>query len=179
MEPIEPINRAINYIESNLTHAINLERVSAVAGYSPFHFSRLFLELVGETPGDYIRKRRLSEAARELINSRKSILDIALDYQFQSQEAFSRSFKRLFRADPGAYRKRRRLTRTFSRIILNPSLKSSIYVPEISPQKKIILPRPRLDQIIRLHTSAIFAYRANTNHLTGKFDDVYLFFDSA
>src|SRR5688572_8768492 len=130
MEPIESINRAINCIENNLTEAISLEEISAVAGYSLFHFSRLFLDLVGETPGEYIRKRRLSEAARELVNSRKSILDIALDYQFQSQEAFSRSFKRLFRASPGTYRKSRHLTRTFSRISLDPSLKKSIYFPE-------------------------------------------------
>ena len=177
MEPIEPINRAINYIESNLTEAISLEDVSAVAGYSLFHFSRLFLELIGETPGDYIRKRRLSEAARELVSSRKSILDIALDYQFQSQEAFSRSFKRLFRASPGIYRKKRRLTRIFLRITLNPSLKKSIYFPEASQQKKVKLPRPHLDQVIRLHTAAIFTYRANTNLLNRRFDDLFLLFE--
>jgi AraC-like DNA-binding protein len=174
MEPIEPINRAINYIEGNLTEAISLEEVSAAAGYSLFHFSRLFLDLIGETPGNYIRKRRLSEAARELVNSRKSILDIALDYQFQSQEAFSRSFKRLFRASPGTYRKRRRLTRTFSKITLNPALKRSIYFPGAS---QISLPRPRLDQVIRLHPSAILTYRARANLLTGRFDDIYLFFE--
>ena len=179
MENIEPINRAIDYIENNLTEAIRLEEVSAVAGYSLFHFSRLFLELIGETPGDYIRKRRLSEAACELINSRKSILDIALDYQFQSQEAFSRSFKRLFRVSPGTYRKRRYLTRTFPRITLNPSLKESIYFPEVSQQKKVILPRPHLDQIIRLHPAALFTYRVNANLLNRRFDDLFLFFESA
>jgi AraC-like DNA-binding protein len=179
MEPIEPINRAINYIEGNLTEAISLEEVSAAAGYSLFHFSRLFLDLIGETPGDYIRKRRLSEAARELVNSRKRILDIALDYQFQSQEAFSRSFKRLFRASPGTYRKRRRLTKTFARITLNPALKKSIYFPGASQQKRVILPRPHLDQVICLHPSAVFTYRASANLLTGKFDAVYLFFDPA
>lgn len=179
MENTKLINRAIDYIEDNLTEAISLEGVSAVAGYSLFHFSRLFLELIGETPGDYIRKRRLSEAARELVNSRKSILDIALDYQFQSQEAFSRSFKRFFRASPGTYRKRRRLTRTFSRISLDPSLKKSIYFPGAYQQKKVILPRPHLDQIIRLHTAAIFTHRTNANLLTHSFDDIYLFFEPA
>src|SRR5262245_7049845 len=111
MDYSEPINQAIDYIENNLTEAVTLEKISAAAGYSPFHFGRLFLALIGETPGEYLRKRRLSEAARELVVSRRKILDIALDYQFQSQEAFTRAFKKRFRVSPALYRRKRRLAR--------------------------------------------------------------------
>lgn len=59
-----------------------------------------------ETPGSYIRKRRLSEAVRQLLTSKSRILDIALDYQFDSQAAFTRAFRAMFAISPGSYRKR-------------------------------------------------------------------------
>ena len=62
--------------------------------------------MAGDSVGEYIRKRRLTESADELIGGSKRVLDIALDFHFQSQEAFSRSFKKLFGLTPGAYRKK-------------------------------------------------------------------------
>lgn len=108
-EYVDQINCAIDYIEANLRQTISMERVAAEAGYSRFYFGRLFRATVGETPGSYVRKRRLSEAAHELVTSKRRILDIALDYQFQSQAAFTRSFKRLFGINPGDYRRKRQL----------------------------------------------------------------------
>jgi AraC-like DNA-binding protein len=67
--------------------------------------------MTGETPAGYLRQRRLSEAARALVDSSQPILEIALDYQFNSQEAFTRAFHRRFRLTPNAYRHRRRLKR--------------------------------------------------------------------
>jgi AraC-like DNA-binding protein len=118
MDYISPINRAIDYIEANLAETIDMESVAAAAGYSRFHFGRLFLAMVGETPAGYVRKRRLSEAAGELVVSKKRIIDIALDYQFQSQAAFTRAFRQVFGLSPGAYRKRGRLVRLSRRITL-------------------------------------------------------------
>jgi AraC family transcriptional regulator len=118
MDYINPINRAIDYIEANLTQTIDLSEVAAAAGYSPFHLSRLFLAMTGETPGGYIRKRRLSEAARQLLASETRILDIALDYQFGSQAAFTRAFRAALGTSPGTYRKRGRCARLTHRIAL-------------------------------------------------------------
>jgi AraC-like DNA-binding protein len=118
MEYTAPVNRAIGYIGNRLGEPIAIEDVAAAAGYSRFHFDRLFLAVVGDTASRYIRKRRLSEAARQLVTSNKRILDIALDCQFQSQEAFTRAFRRAFGISPGAYRKRGRLARLFPRITL-------------------------------------------------------------
>ncbi len=56
--------------------------------------------------GEYVRKRRLAEAADELLDGSRRIIDIALDYHFQSQEAFTRAFKRSFSLTPHAYRKK-------------------------------------------------------------------------
>ena len=56
--------------------------------------------------GSYIRKRRIAQAAEELLSGARNILDIALDYRFQSHEAFSRSFKKACGLTPGGYRKK-------------------------------------------------------------------------
>jgi len=173
MEPIDLINQAIDYMENNLTEPIRLENISAVGGYSRFHFCRLFVDLTGETPAGYLRKRRLSEAARELVNSKKPILNIALDYQFQSQEAFTRSFKRRFRISPGIYRKRRYLARIFSRITLDPSRKHLIYFQRGDAQEEIT-PRPGLGLIRRVYPCALFTYQTQASLAGRKFDQIYL-----
>jgi len=105
---LQSIARSIARIESNLTQPLSLETIAApVANYSPYHFLRLFRAATGETPGSYLRKRRLSEAARAIIESERPLITIAFDYQFQSQEAFSRSFKQQFGIPPGALRRTR------------------------------------------------------------------------
>ena len=131
---------------------VTTTQVAAATGYSRAHLGRLFLEMTGETLAGYIRKRRLSEAARRLVATRVSILDLALDYQFESQEAFTRSFKRHFRLSPGAYRKRGRLAGAFSRITLR---------------------RPRVLSV-QLHT--LLMRRALPNAGLQPFDTLYLWY---
>jgi AraC family transcriptional regulator len=118
MDNFELVNQAIAYIEGRLTEPVTTAEVAASIGYSRAHFGRLFLEMTGETLAGYLRKRRLTEAARRLLTTRCSILDLALDYQFESQDAFTRSFKRLFRYSPGAYRRRGRFSSALQRITL-------------------------------------------------------------
>ncbi|MFM1655727.1 helix-turn-helix domain-containing protein [Brevibacillus sp. B_LB10_24] len=71
------------------------------------NFHRIFEAVLGETAGNYIRSRRLSRAANDLLYTDQRILDIAVHYQFDSQEAFNRAFKRVYKVSPGAYRKNR------------------------------------------------------------------------
>lgn len=120
-DAIPQLKHAITHLESHLTAPTSIEEAAALVGYSRYHFSRLFLAVTGITPVAYLRKRRLTEAARELATSSKRILDIALDYQFQSQEAFTRSFKQEFGVSPGFYRMQKRLRRLFDRITLGVS----------------------------------------------------------
>ena len=72
---------------------------------SKYHFHRIFKTFVGESTHDYLRKRRLTEAAQQLLFSDSRILDIALQHNYGSQEAFSRAFKTQFGITPGEYRK--------------------------------------------------------------------------
>lgn len=110
MEYIERITEAVHYIERNLKSKLHLEQISSYTAYSKFHFQRLFLLVTGETAGRYIINRRLTEAAKEL-NRRPngSIIDIALEYGFESHEAFTRAFKKRFGVTPFSFKKKGKL----------------------------------------------------------------------
>jgi AraC-like DNA-binding protein len=109
--------RSVDYIETNLRNPLTVEEIaSQSAYYSLYHFVRLFRILTGETPGSYLRKRRLAEAARELVEGDRTILEIALDYQFQSHEAFTRSFKQHFGIAPNEQRRSRQFLHLTSRV---------------------------------------------------------------
>jgi AraC-like DNA-binding protein/GNAT superfamily N-acetyltransferase len=141
---LKVLNQAIAYLESKLTQPVSIAEAAAQVGYSRYHFSRTFLVTTGMTPAAYLRKRRLSEAARQLATSAKPILEVALDYQFQSQEAFSRSFKQEFGVSPGRYRLQRRLRWLIDKItlgagrLLYPGRGISQKPPIIVPERKLV-----------------------------------------
>ncbi len=101
----EAVVRAADLIERHLREPISLDAVARRAGFSLWHFHRVFAELTGESLGAYIRRRRLTAAAEELRASRRTVLAVALDFQFESQEAFTRAFRAAFGATPGAFRR--------------------------------------------------------------------------
>lgn len=98
------IHRSLEWIERNLHRRIYLEDVAFVSNFSKFHFHRIFQNTINMSVDDYVRMRRLSIAAVNLIHSDARIIDIALDAQFNSQEAFSRAFKKTYFLSPGEYR---------------------------------------------------------------------------
>lgn len=99
------IQGSLEWIENNLHRKIYLEDVALVSGFSKYHFHRVFQNTIHMSVDDYVRMRRLSIAAVSLIYSTERIIDIALEAQFNSQEAFSRSFKKTYFFAPGEYRK--------------------------------------------------------------------------
>ena len=98
------IQDALNYIEKNLCEELSLDEIAAAAGFSKFYFHRVFQSETGMPVYDYIRKRRLAGAAVLLRTTGISILDIAVAFCFESQEAFMRAFKRVYLLPPGRYR---------------------------------------------------------------------------
>lgn len=98
------IKESIEYIEDNLDNKIELKELADKAFLSKYHFHRVFHSVVGEPVAEYIRKRRLKEAASELITTDNKIVDIALKYQFSSQEAFTKAFKRIYGVPPREFR---------------------------------------------------------------------------
>ena len=104
MNYIEHIENTLTYIESNLKNEITLVDLAQAAGYSEYHFLRVFKEVMRFTPADYIRKRRISEIARELDGSDRPISDIAFEYGFNSKENFTRAFKTEHHVLPTEYK---------------------------------------------------------------------------
>jgi len=102
---VDAILQSIDFIEENLQNELTVLEVSRRACYSVYHFIRLFEGVTGHTPKDYILRRRIAEAARELADPRKKIIDVCFDYQFGSPEVFSRAFKRLTGIPPGEMQK--------------------------------------------------------------------------
>ena len=85
---------------------ITLKRISDSLGYSEFYVSRRFKEISGMQFRDYLRYRRLAFALKDVRDTDKSILDIALDYGFSSHEAFTRAFKEAYGIVPSEYRQK-------------------------------------------------------------------------
>jgi len=102
---VESILRAVDYIELNLHKTLRLSDIAKETGYSMFHFDRVFKYTLGESIIEYVRKRRLTEAANELIKTNNRIIDIAIKYGFDSQQAFTATFKKYYNISPGKYRK--------------------------------------------------------------------------
>jgi AraC family transcriptional regulator len=101
---LERVFKSIDYIERNMFEPIDIHNIAGASNYSTYHFCRIFRSLVGDSPKEYLRKRRLTIAAERLVKGESSILNIALDCQFESHAAFSRSFKQLFKISPEQYR---------------------------------------------------------------------------
>lgn len=105
MDYIASIQKSLDYIEENLDEKLTLQEISDFVYISPYHFSRIFKAVIGITTHEYIRRRRLSESAKLLINTDKKILEIAIISGFSSQEAFSKSFKQYFASSPLNFRR--------------------------------------------------------------------------
>lgn len=103
VETIKAVQNMQDYIENNLCNSITLKQLSNAAGYSPWHAARLFKEVTKKTPFDYIRALRLSKAAIILRDKDEKILDVALDFVFDSHEGFTRAFSKEFGMTPRKY----------------------------------------------------------------------------
>ena len=100
MTSLESIVQAIEFTEAQLRTPISVADMAEAAGYSLYHFCRMFGKFTRHTPYDYLMRRRMTLAAGEVIQTDRRIVDIALDYQFQSHEGFTRAFQRMFETSP-------------------------------------------------------------------------------
>jgi AraC family transcriptional regulator len=109
------MHRVLEHIDRELDQPLDLERLAAVANFSSFHFHRLFTAWMGETLGDYVRRRRLELAALRLVAQPDlPIVQVALSVGFGSPEAFARAFKARFGQTPTEWRANTRAERANS-----------------------------------------------------------------
>lgn len=95
----------LNYIDTNIKDSINIDVLAEITSYSVPHFFRLFLSYMNISPMNYVLKRKLYFAARELVMNETKIVDIAFSYGFESHDAFGRAFKRVYGVTPSEFRK--------------------------------------------------------------------------
>jgi AraC family transcriptional regulator len=115
---INRIQNALNYVEDNLYEKIEIEEIAKIAFMSQSSFYLVFSSILGTTVKDYIRKRRLSLSAYDLIRSDLGVLEIALKYQYCTSESYSRSFKNLFGIAPKQYKEKNLYTNVFPRVTI-------------------------------------------------------------
>ncbi|KAF0193878.1 MAG: DNA-binding domain-containing protein [Bacillota bacterium] len=116
MSYVEKVRAALDFITLNLREDIKVEDVARAVHFSVSHFHSIFHRVVGSTLAAYVRCRRLNLAALDLALSRKRIIDIAVEYRFESQETFTRAFKRHYDVTPSRFRKHELFSQTMSRM---------------------------------------------------------------
>ncbi len=100
MNWIQSLSKAVQYVEEHMTDEINIDDLASVSFTSGSHFQLIFHMVMGMTVGEYIRNRRLSLAAQELLQPNNKIIDIAMRYQYETPESFSKAFTRFHGVPP-------------------------------------------------------------------------------
>src|SRR5438445_9240436 len=138
---MNPAQKALWFIESHLAGELTLDEVAAVAGVSRFHLVRAFAAATGFSVMRYVRARRLSEAARALANGAPDILNVALDADYGSHEAFTRAFRDHFGVTPEAVRGSTRLDNLSLQepITMDSTLIDNLQAPRFATGKSLLV----------------------------------------
>jgi len=103
MNYVNLIQKTIDYIDDNITEKITVEELASIAGFSIFHYYRVFHSFVGMPVMEYITRRKLQYSIFHLNNGEK-IMDIALNFGFETHAGFTKAFKKSFGYSPKYYR---------------------------------------------------------------------------
>lgn len=101
---MDTVQKALWYVETHSRQSLTLERVASAIQVSPYYLTRAFAAVMGTPLMRYVRRRRLSEAAKQLAVGATDIMAVAIDHGYGSHEAFSRAFKEEFRVTPESVR---------------------------------------------------------------------------
>lgn len=104
MDTLKQFNIAMQYIEAHLADEIDFDMVAQLACCSEYHFRRMFASLSGMGLSEYIRYRRLSQAAVDLSQTDARVIDIAVQYGYSSADAFTKAFQALHGVTPSEAR---------------------------------------------------------------------------
>ena len=102
------LNRLVDVVEEDLTEDLDVVRLAAALGTTEYHLRRMFSALAGMPLSEYVRRRRMTVAAAEVVTGCGDLLDIAVRYGYGSAEAFGRAFQSVHGASPGPSPARRR-----------------------------------------------------------------------
>ena len=120
MNNIQLLNQAFELIDGDQAVSISPSVLAHRFGFSRSYFDGLFVRMVGESLGSYLRRRRLDWAADELASGQRRIIEVALDAGYDSQEAFTRAFERRYGRTPGEFRRVGRPRALWPRLSVQP-----------------------------------------------------------
>lgn len=106
--PAPGVTKARDFIDRHYTRPLTIDRLSSLAGLSPFHFIRAFRDAFGQTPHQYLRDRRIERAKELLVTTPLPVTEICDQIGFQSLGSFSSLFRRVAKETPAEFRARRR-----------------------------------------------------------------------
>jgi AraC family transcriptional regulator len=127
------IERVVAFIGAHLDDPLDLERLAAVACFSPYHFHRIYRAIAGETTADTLRRLRLHRAAGEIVRDSTPIAAVARRAGYGSVAAFGRAFRAAYGATPAAYRKRGRLVTVGPFAATQEGLMYEVSIRELAP----------------------------------------------
>ncbi len=116
------VEKLVDYIEKHLDEEISLDKIAKDLNYSKFYIARVFAEQTGGTIYKYIQGRRLTLAAQKLIETKKPIIEIAYEAQYNSQQAFTLAFNQLYLCTPQVFRRNGAFYPKQSRISMRDSI---------------------------------------------------------
>lgn len=126
MKPLTVIENAISYIEENLEKPLSVSEIAHQSGYSNFYFQRLFSAICNISVGEYIRFRKMTLAAEDLLNSDMRIIDTAYKYGYETPESFTKAFNRYHGISPSKLRQQDIQIKKFSRIYPTSTIKDML-----------------------------------------------------
>ena len=123
MDWLERMNRALGYVERNLTNEVDMNVVAQMACCSSYNFQKMFSFITEISLAEYIRHRRLTLAAFEIQNSNVKIIDVALKYGYESPVSFARAFQALHGISPSLAREDGVVLKAYPRMSFQISIK--------------------------------------------------------
>ena len=121
MDNKDLIQKSIDYIENNLKSELSADELADSAGFSLFHYYRIFQSIIGMPIMQYIMRRRLMNAIYEIKSGRKMI-DVALDYGFDTHAGFFKAFKREYGCSPTRYLRSFPINKLFTETLVQVTL---------------------------------------------------------
>ncbi|TBR67353.1 MULTISPECIES: helix-turn-helix domain-containing protein [unclassified Escherichia] len=103
------IDEVTQWIDSNIHKPLKIDDVATRAGYSKWHLQRIFVQIKKVSLGKYIKDKKLSLAAKDLVETNESVMSIAYKYWFDSHQTFTRIFSKKYKLPPLKYRNTERI----------------------------------------------------------------------
>ena len=162
---LEGLQRALNFIEDNLTNKLDIEEIAKVANVSSFHFQRSFAILTDVSLGEYIRRRRLSLAGNDLVNGQEKIIHIAYKFGYETPESFTKAYRKQHGVTPSETRKGIGSLQIYNPLVIHVELKGA------EPMKVRLVEKEEFT-IIGIKRSYSFKEEENLREIPKLWDEV-------